>query len=142
MFKNYLKITFAVMRRRKFYTFISLFGISLTLTVLLVITAFFDNLFAPNYPELNRERTLYASRIELHDTAHGNNNNSPLSRYFIETYMMSLKTSEKVSAVGNHNLNTYLNGQKAELRIKYTDVNFWEMTGFVSLKARRFLTKR
>ncbi len=46
MFKNYLKITLAVMRRRKFYTFISLFGISLTLTVLIVITSFFDNLFA------------------------------------------------------------------------------------------------
>jgi putative ABC transport system permease protein len=138
MFKNYLKITFAVMRRRKFYTFISLFGISLTLTVLLVITAFFDNLFAPNYPEINRERMLYASKIELHDTAHGSTSINSLSHYFIETYMMTLKTPEKVSAVGNLNLNTYLNEQKADLRIKYTDVSFWEMTGFEFLEGKPF----
>ena len=138
MFKNYLKITFAVMRRRKFYTFISLFGISLTLTVLLVITAFFDNLFAPNYPEINRERMLYASKIEQRDTTHNNTDNSPLSRYFIETYMMTLKTPEKVTAVGSNTLNTYLDGQKAELRIKYTDVSFWEMTGFEFVEGRAF----
>lgn len=138
MFKNYLKITFAVMRRRKFYTFISLFGISLTLTVLLVIAAFFDSLFAPNYPEINRERMLYATKIELRDTAHGNTSINSLSHHFIETYMMPLKTPERVSAVGNLSLNTYLNEQKADLRIKYTDVNFWEMTGFEFVEGKAF----
>ena len=138
MLKNYLKITFAVMRRRKFYTFISLFGISLTLTVLLVITAFFDNLFAPNYPEINRDRMLYASKIEQRDTVQDNTSMNPLSRYFIEQFIMTLKTPERVSAVGNRNLNTYFNNQKAELRIKYTDVNFWEMMGFEFLEGRAF----
>ena len=126
------------MRRRKFYTFISLFGISLTLTVLLVIAAFFDNLFAPNYPAINRERMLYATRIELRDTAHGNTSISSLSHHFIKTYMMTLKTPERVSAVGNLNLDTYLNGQKADLKIKYTDVNFWNMTGFEFLEGKAF----
>ena len=118
------------MRRRKFYTFISLFGISMTLTVLIVITAFFDNLFSPNYPELNRDRTLYSSRIEQKDTVRHNTNTSDMSRYFIETYISTLKTPEKVSAVGNHNLNTYFNNQKAEIRIKYTDVPFWGYCNF------------
>jgi putative ABC transport system permease protein len=138
MLKNYLKITFAVMRRRKFYTFISLFGISLTLTVLLVITAFFDNLFAPNYPEGNRQRSLYASRLEQRDTIHSNTSMSPMSRYFIEKYLMTLKTPEKVSAVGNNNLNTYFNKQKAELRVKYVDVNFWEIATFEFIEGKAF----
>ena len=138
MLKNYLKITLAVMKRRKFYTFISLFGISLTLTVLIVITAFFDNFFSPNYPEINRGRTLYAGRIEQTDTTHENQNMNPLSRYFIETYMTTLKTPEMVSAVGENNLNTYLDGQKAELRLKYTDANFWAMTGFEFLEGKAF----
>ena len=38
MFSNYLKITLAVMQRRKFFTFISLFGISITLTILILMT--------------------------------------------------------------------------------------------------------
>ena len=138
MLKNYLKITLAVMRRRKFYTFISLFGISMTLTVLIVITAFFDNLFSPNYPEINRNRSLYASRIEQRDTVNHNINTSDMSRYFIETYISTLKTPEKITAVGNHNLNTYFNGQKAELRIKYTDVNFWDITNFDFIEGKAF----
>jgi putative ABC transport system permease protein len=138
MLKNYLKITFAVMCRRKFYTFISLFGISLTLTVLLVITAFFDNLFAPNYPEINRDRTLYASGIDQRDTVKNNRSMNNMSYYFIDRYMASLKTPEKVSAVGNSTINTYFNAQKGEIRIKYTDANFWEIMGFDFLEGKAF----
>lgn len=43
MFKNYLKLAFKVLARRKFFTFISLFGISLTLMILMTITAFIDS---------------------------------------------------------------------------------------------------
>lgn len=116
MFKNYLKITFAVMRRRKFYTFVSLLGISLTLTVLLVITAFFDNLFAPNYSEINRDRTLFASRIQQTDTVNDNKSMNNMSYYFIEQYIATLKTPKKVSAVGNSTVNTCLNVQKKRLK--------------------------
>ena len=45
MFKNYFKIAIAVLKRRKFFTFISLFGISFTLTILIIVAAFFDHLF-------------------------------------------------------------------------------------------------
>ena len=72
MFKNYLKITWAVMKRRKFYTFISLFGISLTLVILIVLTAFLDSVLAPTYPETNQERTLYVQQIKsLNIKEHG-----------------------------------------------------------------------
>jgi len=40
MLKNYFKIAIAVLKRRKFFTFISLFGISFTLTVLMVLTLY------------------------------------------------------------------------------------------------------
>ncbi len=126
------------MRRRKFYTFISLFGISLTLTVLIVITAFFDNSFSANYPEINRDRTLYVSKIELRDTVHQGINISDMSRYFIENYISPLKTPEKIATVGNSTVQTYLNGQKAEIRIKYTDANFWDITHFDFIEGRAF----
>ncbi len=50
MFENYLKITWAVMKRRKFFTFISLFGISMTLTILVVLTAFYEHAFLGQLP--------------------------------------------------------------------------------------------
>lgn len=43
MFKNYIKLALKVLARRKFFTFISLFGISLTLMILMTVTAFLDN---------------------------------------------------------------------------------------------------
>ena len=57
MLKNYFKIAIAVLKRRKFFTFISLFGISFTLTIIIVLTAFIDNVISPNYPETNRDRS-------------------------------------------------------------------------------------
>ena len=59
MLRNYLKIAWKVLLRRKFFTFISLFGISFTLVVLMVTTAVLDHLFAPHDPEPHVERTLY-----------------------------------------------------------------------------------
>ena len=129
------------MRRRKFYTFISLFGISLTLTVLIVITSFFDNLFAPNYPEVNRDRSLYISRISQKDTVHNSLSSSDMSFYFIQKYISTLKTPEKVAIVGNSGINTYLNGQKAFIRIRYTDANFWDVTSFDFLEGKPFTSE-
>ena len=64
MLKNYFKIAIAVLRRRKFFTFISLFGISFTLTILLVLTAFIDKVVGDNYPDRKRDRSLYINRLE------------------------------------------------------------------------------
>src|SRR6185369_6042897 len=53
-----LKIAFRVLLRRKFFTFISLFGICFTLVVLTVVTALLDASFGPMAPEKNVDRTL------------------------------------------------------------------------------------
>jgi len=99
MLKNYLKITWAVLKRRKFFTFISLFGISFTLTVLIVVVAFLDHLFAPNYPELQREKILYVPKAELKDTIIGWTNNGPLSFHFIKEYVLKMKTPEGLASL-------------------------------------------
>lgn len=58
MLKNYIKMALKVLTRRKFFTFISLFGISLTLLVLMVFSAMLDHIFAPHSPEARLDRTL------------------------------------------------------------------------------------
>ena len=63
MLKNYIKMAIKVLLRRKFFTFISLFGISFTLIVLMVAVAFFDHAFAPFPPEVNQDRTLACRRL-------------------------------------------------------------------------------
>lgn len=137
MFKNYLKITLAVMRRRKFFTFISLFGISITLTILIVLTAFYEHMFAGKYPEVYRDRSLFATMIEEKDTNSGGMRRGPMSIYFINKYISTLKTPEKVGFSSSPNtVNTYGNGKKLKLYYKYTDANFWDILSFDFLEGK------
>lgn len=65
MFKNYIKLALKVLGRRKFYTFVSLFGISFTLMVLMVIMAFLDTELGNNAPMSKSDRMIFVDRIEL-----------------------------------------------------------------------------
>jgi putative ABC transport system permease protein len=139
MLKNYLKITWAVMKRRKFYTFISLFGISMTLTILIVLTSFIDQMLAPNYPEVHRNRSLYVQSIKILDTKNNNTSQNPLSTFFIKTYIKTMPQPEKVAMASMPMpINTYLNGQKAKVWTKYTDAEFWDITQFTFLEGKGF----
>ncbi len=65
MIRNYLKLALKVLARRKFFTFISLFGISITLLVLIVASAMLDHAFAPPRPRAARDRTLGVYRLDM-----------------------------------------------------------------------------
>jgi putative ABC transport system permease protein len=69
MLLNYIKIAWKVLLRHPFYTFITLFGISITLTVLMMITSFLDHLVGSHYPEQNRDKSLYIMNLFLQDSA-------------------------------------------------------------------------
>ena len=58
MLKNYIKMAFKVLLRRKVFTCISLITISFTLMVLMVATALFDHVFGSFPPETRSDRTL------------------------------------------------------------------------------------
>lgn len=140
MLRNYLKITFAVLKRRKFFTFISLFGISFTLTVLIVAVAFLDHLFAPNYPEFQRDKILYISRTEQRDTTKGWANTSSAGYFFVKEYILKMKTPEKIAfATQPNTINAYSpNGTKLRLFFKHTDANFWEVNNFVFVEGKPY----
>src|SRR5688500_9283879 len=58
MLAHYLQLSLKVLRRRPFFTFISIVGISLTLLVLMVATALMDHSWAPMAPESRQSRIL------------------------------------------------------------------------------------
>lgn len=139
MFKNYLKITLAVMKRRKFFTFISLFGISMTLSILVVLTSFYEHLVGANYPEVNRDRSLYSIALEEEDTLAQGMRRGPMSLYYVNTYIKSLKEPEMISfSTMPNTVNTYGNGKKMNLFYKYTDANFWDITRFEFLEGKAY----
>lgn len=139
MLSNYIKIAWKVLLRHPFYTFITLFGISMTLTVLMVVTSFVDHLFGAHYPENKRSRSLYIGTIIQTDSANTTMSSGPASFEFLTKYAESLKTPERVAIMSNFSFsNAYANGKRIKLNTKYTDVDFWKVTDFEFLEGKPY----
>ncbi len=139
MLINYIKITLAVMRRRKFFTFISMFGISFTLLILILITAFFNHMLGPNYPEWNRDKMAYIMMVEQKNSEKGWANTGPMSYSYAKRFVKTLKTPEKVALSSiPSTINAYSGGHKFRLFYRYTDAEFWDVTQFDFLEGRPY----
>ncbi|GAB3927591.1 ABC transporter permease [Mucilaginibacter myungsuensis] len=135
MLKNYFKIAIAVLKRRKFFTFISLFGISFTLTILLVLAAFIDKAVNDTYPDRKRNRSLYANKLELRGKE--SMNSSSLSYYFINEYVSKLKTPVNIGISTRYeSTNTYVNNRKVVIDYKYTNAAFWDILEFEFIEGK------
>lgn len=131
MLKNYFKIAIAVLKRRKFFTFISLFGISITLAILMVLTSFYDHLIGANYPDVKRDRCLYVNVLVQKNSKTNSTSMGPVSFHFLNTYVRTLKTPEKVAISSMFSpTNTYVNNRKLLLRLKFANAEFWDVLEF------------
>jgi putative ABC transport system permease protein len=133
MIGNYIKLALKVLARRKFFTFISLFGISLTLVVLMVATAIFDNLFSPRAPEsrLDRTLTMYTMGIYGHE---GGMTTQPGYR-FLDKYVRGLPGAEAISFFSTSSpAAMYHRGQKIDTHIRRTDGAYWRILDFKFLE--------
>lgn len=138
MLKNYFKIALAVLGRRKFFTFISLFGISITLTILIMVAAFFDHLFRAGYPDNKRERSLYINRIIL-QTKEDWNITSPPSFHFLDRYVSQMKTPAKMAISSTFKrTNAYVGNQKLPIAYKYTNDQYWEVLEYQFLEGKPY----
>lgn len=139
MLKNYLKIALKVMKRRKFFTFVSLFGISITLMVLMVVVSFFDHLISPNVPETKRDRCLYLMGVKMTNTEQQGYSQNPAGFFLIDNFVKTLKTPEKVSLFKLfETVNTFSNNRKIDLDFRYTDAEYWEILDFDFVEGRAY----
>lgn len=137
MLKNYFKIAIAVLRRRKFFTFISLFGISFTLTILLVLTAFLDKIAGDSYPDRKRDRSLYISRIQ--QKSKNGQSSGTMSFYYLDHYVRTLKTPVKLGISSMFNgTNTYVNNKKIAVSYKYTNNDYWDIMDYDFIEGKAF----
>ena len=129
MLANYIKIALKVLARRKFFTFISLFGISFTLLVLMVVTAMLDNIFAPRAPESKFDRVLGVYRIGLHGEQF-NATGNPGYR-FIKEYVLDLPGAEATSVFSQSStIAMYHDNRKIETHLRRTDGSYWKILDF------------
>ena len=137
MLKIYIKLALKVLLRHKFFTFVSLFGISFTLMILLVTSAFFDHILGPAYPESNQNRCLYILDLEL--SGPEISKRGSISYYFLNKYVKSMKTPEAVSITSFFQKTvTYNEGKKYKIAMKYCDSEFWKIMDYKFVEGKPF----
>jgi putative ABC transport system permease protein len=135
--KNTLKLALKVLGRRKFFTFISLFGISLTLVVLMVATAILDNIFAPGGPESRFDRVLYVMKV-VERGPHVTMMMEP-GYGFLQRYVKTLPNIERAAIYSNNQETAiYKNGQRLDTTVRRTDADYWQILNFNFVEGRPF----
>ncbi|MFN8095755.1 MAG: FtsX-like permease family protein [Vicinamibacteria bacterium] len=129
MLRVQLLLALKVLRRRPFFTAVSLVGIGLTLLVLTVAAAIFDHAFAATPPETRLDRTLLVSRLELageHWTS-----TSSLGYRFVDRYLRGLPGVERMAVASEIQGGfSYVGGERVRSYLKRTDADFWRILSF------------
>jgi putative ABC transport system permease protein len=129
MLRNYVKTAFRVFARRKFFTFVSLFGISFTLVVLMVATAMLDHAFAAHPPEVNHDRTVGLFHAQMIGP-HMRWSSEPGYRLLDRT-LRDLPGAERMSIYSDlRTVYAYPGGTKIKSSLKRTDAEFWRILRF------------
>jgi putative ABC transport system permease protein len=140
MIRNYLKVALKVLARRKFFTLISLFGISVTLLVLLVTAAIFDHALAPHSPETRSDRTLGVYQLVMRGKE--NVSDSEPGYGFLDRYVRPLSALpgvERFSLISSpETAVSYLGGRKIESQLRRTDGEYWRIMSFDFLEGGPF----
>ena len=166
MIGNYIKLALRVLGRKKFFTFISLFGISFTLGILMVIFSFLQGELGTNAPNSNKDdlvviSTLRLQRIhydtipmidtvmvngmEVYDTTMETRSrgamrwNSSMNNGIGEEFLSTLPSAvNKTIFSDDSHYDVYVNGIKLTLQTLYSDANYWEVFDHDIIEGRAF----
>jgi putative ABC transport system permease protein len=137
MLSSYLKLAWKVLLRRPFFTGISLFGISFTLMILLIVVAFFDSVIGSHAPEKEINRLLYITTVKQQMHAPDSWNNSTMSKNFVDKYIRKMKTPDAIAIVSFTRAATaFTSNQQINLDLRYTDASFWQIMDFDFISGR------
>jgi putative ABC transport system permease protein len=133
---SYLKLALKVLGRRKVFTFISLFGVTMTLVVLVIASAVLDDIFEPRNPESRFDRVLGITRVSMI----GPENSRTMNPGFglIHDYIYTLPGVEAASAYSEPIPIAIYHGGRNDARMKRTDAAFWRILDFRFVEGRPF----
>jgi putative ABC transport system permease protein len=123
------KVALRGLVRRKFFTFISLFGIAFTLAVILVAGAIMDHTVGPHPPETRVERMLYITSVRL--KGEQRTQTSGAGYGFLDAELRDLRGAENVSFFTNPSQAvSYVGGSRVKSFMKRVDAPFFKIFDF------------
>jgi putative ABC transport system permease protein len=134
---SYVKLALKVLGRRKLFTFISLFGISMTLVVLMVATSVLDNFFAPHGPESKFGRALVVYRITK--AGPSDMESSEPGYAWLDQQVRTLPDVDEVAIFSSpQSTAVYRGATRIDTAVKRTDGAYWRIVDFRFLEGRPF----
>jgi len=137
MLRNYVKIALKVLLRRRFFTAISLFCISFTLVVLMVVAALLDHMLSPVPPEVHAGRTLLCNHLEM--VGEQSQYHGEPGYLFLDRYVRPLPGAEAVTVFSEHrSAVTFVGERKIVSQVRYTDGTYWRILRYRFLEGGPF----
>jgi len=137
MITNYLKLAYKVLLRRKFFTFVNLFGTSVTLLVLVIASAMLDHTFSPMAPEVKLDRTLHVTYMAMR--GEGNEWSGSPGYGFLDRYCRDIPHVERMSLyTGAHAAASFVGGEKVISQMRRTDAEYWTILDFAFVAGQPF----
>ena len=139
MLRHYLLLSVKVLLRRKVFTAISLFGITATLVVFVVIAAMIDHGFGPSVPETRLDRQLSVMRVSMYGEQFFMNSSGSYALF--DRHARNLPGVDHLSIFsGSDSVDLFPDGRKVSLQVKRTDGDFWKVFEFPFLEGRPYTT--
>lgn len=138
MLRNYLKIAWKVLGRNRFFTFVSLFGISLTIGILLVLATLFDQIVGKHYPVGPDDHLIYVATVAQQD-GKGSGWNGGVGYYLYNTFIKKMKTPAGIGIISQpKSTNSFIGDNKFTFDLAYTDKEYWDIHSYTFLEGKAF----
>src|SRR5690606_11585963 len=135
MIRSYLKISIAVLKRRKFLTFVNLFGTVLTLSTLVTGFAVLESMLSPDGAQRRQAHILVVNHVGL--IGENQANRSGPGWAFYERYIEPMQSPDKTSfATAGSPGSSYVDGREITSVLRRTDAAYWTILDFDLLDGR------
>ena len=165
MLKNYLKLAWRILWRKKFFTFISLFGISFTLAILMIFISILQTELSDNPPMGNAEDLVYITSMSMKkqyydtipvidsalvdgimqfDTTQTTSESgqsittSDMSSQALQNYLNDIPSVQKNTIIAVDKYDVFVNNSKINVEAVFTDHNYWSVFNFEFTEGRPF----
>lgn len=143
MLKNYFKIYLKIASENKLYTFLSLFGISLTIMFVMIFSMALTKITTGTGPEKDLKKIVFCNRLKTMPTKNGQKTRgysiSQCGRWISETHFKNIKSAELVSMYSGPNQWEFIfNGKYQKRSQNQTDAEYWSVYDYKFIEGRPY----
>ncbi len=143
MLKNYFKIFMKVAMQSKLFTFLSLFGISLTIMFVMIFSMTISRITSGSGPEKDLNQIIFCQRVKTVETHKGKKRDgystAAVGKKLAEGHLKKSKNADIVSMYSGPNSWEFIfNGNYQKKLQNQTDAEYWKVFNYKFIQGRPY----